>query len=183
MGLIVAKEDYRVELVHGEEVMMAPASATHNYIGGNLHFMIRRYLKGKRCKVFYETLVFFDKDERYIPDLMIVCDKSKYGHIEGAPDLIIEILSPSTKKRDITVKKDTYERFGVKEYWIVNPADRSIEVYHLVEDKYVLYGVYHDYSQEEWDFLTDEEKAREKLTFKVSLYDDFEIDVREVFEE
>jgi len=111
-------ENPTYELIHGEEVMQAQPSANHSRITRNLSSIIWNYLKGKRCEVFLEMMVYFDEDNHYIPDLVIVCDSNKIkgSYIEGAPDLAVEILSPSTKKRDIGIKKEIYEKFGVKEY-------------------------------------------------------------------
>ena len=178
-------ENPTYELINGEEVMQAQPSTNHAYIAHNLHCIIGVYLKGKRCKVFGETMVRFDEKNQYIPDLAIVCDPSKIkeNYIEGAPDLAVEILSPSTKKRDIGIKKETYEKFGVKEYWIINPKDKSIEVYILKEGKYDLDNVYSVMEDWELDALTEKEKEEHLLTLKVSLYDDLEIDVKEIFED
>lgn len=175
--------EQRYERIAGMAVMLAPAGTGHNGVGGNLHLILGNYLRGKRCKVFYETMVFLDEQNHFIPDLMVVCDRSKikYNGIEGAPDLVVEILSPSTKKRDIGVKKKIYAESGVKEYWIVSPKEKSIEVYLQAEGDFRLDNVYHDYEPWEWEMLTEEEKAEERFCFQASLYDDLEIDVREVF--
>lgn len=93
------------------------------------------------------------------------------------------MLSPSTRKRDITIKKDIYEKFGVKEYWLIDPKGESIDVYLLQEGKYELVSTYHNFSQEEWDDMREEDKAEIQLSLKLSLYDDLEIIVKEVFED
>lgn len=178
-------EPPRYELVNGEERMMTQPSTNHSRIALNLSSILCSYLRGKRCKPFGKVDVYFDENVHYIPDLIIVCDKSKIhpDGIYGAPDLVIEILSPSTAKIDRLEKKNNYEAFGVKEYWLVNPKDKSIEVYHLVDGTFRMDDIYHDYDPIEWKMLTEKEKATQKLSFKVSLYDDFEIIVAEVFED
>ncbi|MBR2214159.1 MAG: Uma2 family endonuclease [Selenomonadaceae bacterium] len=176
----------RYELINGEERMMTQPATNHSRISSNLNWIIHSYLRGKKkCKLFGEVDVYFDENNHYIPDLLVVCDKSKikYDGIYGAPDLVIEILSPSTAKTDRYEKKAVYEKFGVREYWLVNPKDKSVDVFHLVNGKFELDDVYHDYNQVEWDMLTDKEKAAQKLKLKVSLYDDLEIDVAEIFED
>lgn len=175
--------DIKEERIAGQIVMMAPAGTGHNTIAHNLHLVIGNYLYGKRCRMFGETYVFLDEENHFIPDLMVVCEPSqiKPNHIEGAPDLVIEILSASTKKRDIGVKKKAYERFGVKEYWIINPVDRSVEVYHLRNGVFDLDDVYYDYTQEDWEGLTARERQEAKLSLKVSLYDDLEIPIKRIF--
>ena len=178
-----ALENPKYEIINGEEIMMSPANTRHNRIQGNLSAIIWNYLKGKRCKVFFETMVNFDENNHYIPDLVIVCDPSKIKltHIEGSPDLVVEILSPSTGKRDISIKKKVYERFGVKEYWIISPKEKAIEVYHLIDGAYVLDDRYTVLEEGEEEIFTEKEKAEHRLTLKVSLYDDLEIDVKEIF--
>ena len=173
----------RYESVDGIIYMMAPPSYRHNRIGGNLYRLIGNYLWRKKCIVVYETRVRLAENIYFVPDLAVVCDKSKIKEdgIHGAPDFVAEILSPSTQKRDIGIKKEIYEKFGVGEYWIIHPLEKSIEVYILSDGKYVLDEVYTDFSPAAWDMLTDEEKAAQKLSLKLSLYDDFVIDIKDIF--
>ena len=83
----------------------------------------------------------------------------------------------------MTVKKDTYEKFGVKEYWIIDPKGESITVYILRNGKYELDEIYHNISDSEWEELDDEDKAEYRLSLKISLYDDLEIAVKDIFED
>lgn len=119
-----------------------------------------------------------------IPDAMIVCNKDiiKGRGIFGAPDLIVEVLSPSTAKKDKGVKKTLYEKHGVKEYWIVDILGRSIDVYLLKNGKFELDNVYTLYPEKEWEEMNEEEKSEALLTLKVSLYDDLSIDIRDIFD-
>ena len=116
----------------------------------------------------------------------MVCDPQKVTKqgISGAPDFVVEVLSISSKKKDRATKKDTYERFGVKEYWIIDPKAESIEVYILRNGKYELDGVYHNLDESEIDFkhMNESEKAEIKLSLKISLYDDLEIQTKDIFE-
>ena len=116
---------------------------------------------------------------------MIICDPEKIEDdgIHGTPDLVVEILSPSTARKDRNEKYFIYEKYGVKEYWIVSPGDKSVEVYLLKDGKFVLDDVYPIYKDYEWDKLTDEEKAEVKFSIKVSLYDDFEVSLADIFED
>ena len=174
----------KYELIDGKEVMMSPAHFRHAIIQGNLSRILSNYLLKKRCTVFTEFKVVFDDKSWYQPDLLVVCElsKVKQSYIKGAPDFVVEILSPATQKRDVGIKKDVYEKYGVKEYWIIDPKSESITAYLLQDGRYVVDNVYHNYTEEEWDDLSDEEKAEQNLTLKLSLYDDLEIDVKEVFE-
>ena len=177
-------ENPRYELIDGVERLQAQPNTNHSRIARNLSHIIYRYLRGKKCELFGEVDVFFDENNRFVPDLVVVCDKSKVklNGIYGAPDLVIEILSPSTAKNDRREKKMVYEKSGVREYWIVEPASKNVEVYHLKNNELCLVDVCHDYTEEEWDMLNEKEKAKQTLKIKVSLYDDLEVDVKEIFE-
>lgn len=184
---MAALVDYKKsELVDGVVYNMSPANIKHIRIQGHLVRIIGSYLRGKRCVVLSEAEVRFDAQNRFIPDILVVCDpaKIKETHIEGAPDFIAEILSPGSRKRDVTLKKHIYEKHGVKEYWIINPKDESVEVFRLNESgAYFLDNVYQVISESEWERLDDEERAELSLPLKISLYDDLEIDVQEIFED
>ena len=95
--------------------------------------------------------------------------------------MVAEIFSRSTMKRDIGIKKDIYERNGVKEYWIINPWSESIEVYLLRDGKYYLDDVYQNYSDEELNTLTDEERAEVKMEVPVAVLDGFKVKIRNIF--
>ena len=104
-----------------------------------LRSAFRTYLKGKTCRAFNDGVdVYLTEDDRVIPDAMIVCNKNMIAldGIHGAPDLIVEVLLPSTAKNDRGYKKDLYEQSGVKEYWIVNPIEQSVYVYVLEKEKF-----------------------------------------------
>ncbi len=179
------REDY--ELINGEVYMMSRPSVDHNQIAGNIYSIFKKYLRGKRCRVFGEVDVFLDEKNNFVPDAMIVCnpDIIKHKGIFGAPDLVVEILSPSTARNDKFQKKLLYEKYGVREYWIVDPANKFVEIYHLIEGSFVGYGVYHPFSADELKRATEKvlAEAAEMKMIKVSLYDDFIIDVADVFED
>ena len=172
---------YREEIINGV-TMMAPApSESHNNIMANILVIFRNYLRGKRCRAYGDNIdVFLDEKNHFRPDASIVCDRDKIkgDGIHGAPDLVAEILSRTTSKNDRGVKLKAYERFGVKEYWIVDPVNRSIEVYLNTENGFVLDNVYAEKNLER-DFDSEEPV----LKLKVSLYDDLIIDIRDVFAE
>ena len=177
-------EDPAYELIAGKEIMKVPAGIGHNTVQMNLARPILNFLHGKRCKVFTEAMVRLSDTDHFIPDLMIVCDQSKIkeSFIDGAPDFVVEILSPSTKKYDITIKKEAYEKAGVKEYWIIEPKGRSIEVYILRDGKYVLDNVYSVFNEYEYEWLTEEQKGEQKMSIKLSLYDGLEIPLQDIFD-
>ena len=148
-------DDKRRELYNGFIKMMTPAPAMrHQAISSELHGTFWHYLKKKDCKVFPAPfdvrLAKKDKNAENIytvlqPDLTIICDPAKIdskGCI-GSPDMVIEITSPSTAKKDVTEKFAIYEESGVKEYWIVHPHEQTVSVFLLNENnKYQLKKMY-----------------------------------------
>ena len=173
------------ELIDGEVVAMSPRPVfNHNHIAFNIAVMFQSYLRGKRCTVIPDgTDLYLTEKDRFVPDMMVVCDRDKIRRdgVHGAPDLVVEVLSPSTAKRDRTYKKDLYERCGVREYWIVDPTSRSIEVYLRKDGVFVLDEVYSVYPEALLGKMTEEERAAVPTKFKCSLYDDFEIALADVF--
>lgn len=133
-------EKDRIEIINGEAVMMSPPSRIHQKISGELFRQLANYLEGKKCEVYpapFGVRLFEqdgdtpeDVDTVVEPDISVVCDQNKLDDhgCKGAPDLIIEILSPSTQRHDRLVKLGLYQRAGVREYWTVNPADRTVQV-------------------------------------------------------
>ena len=132
-GLI---DELREEIIDGKAVMMAPAKLNHIRVSRNIARFFGNYLEGKTCEVFGDgALLYLSKENQFIPDAMVVCDPSKLKDdgVYGPPDLVVEVLSPSTAKNDRGKKKEIYEKHGIKEYWIISVLERSVEVY-LLED-------------------------------------------------
>lgn len=134
----------RVELIMGRIFKMTPApSTTHQQVLWRITKSIGRVQSLEKCDVFiapFDVRLFSDDQKTVVqPDICIVCDSSKLDEkgCNGAPDLIIEILSPSTASKDLNEKYDIYQKAGVKEYWTVDAADGIINVYLLVDGKYV----------------------------------------------
>lgn len=181
----VAYQDFqREELINGKIVSMSPAATNHNFISGNIYYMFRNYLKGKKCVPFGDgEKVFLTNTDHYVPDFMIVCDRDKIkpDGVHGTPDLVVEILSPGTGAYDRGRKKSIYEKSGVPEYWIVSPKEKSIEIYLLHEDSYSLDNAYYYHSAEDIQYLTAEEKAALVTEFKCHLYDDLLIHLDDIF--
>ncbi len=139
----------RVELIMGKIRNMSPApKAQHQQISVALSSAIFEHLRGKQCKIF--TAPFDvrlpvqnekgEPDTVVQPDISVICNETKIDQdgCNGAPDLIVEIVSKSSVKRDLHEKFDLYEQCGVKEYWIVHPNDKSLSIFLLNEEgKYV----------------------------------------------
>lgn len=133
----------RVELIKGKVFKMSPApSRVHQEIFGAIFNPIYNFLKNKPCKVYGAPFdVRFPKSSKadqdvftvLQPDICVVCDLTKLddkGCI-GAPDLVVEILSPGNNKKELLHKYQIYQEFGVKEYWVVSQSDQSILIYTL----------------------------------------------------
>ena len=179
------QEDIREELINGKVVAMSPRPAVnHNYISYRLISIFMWHLKGRKCVPFGDgTDLYLDEDNRFIPDGMVVCDREKIRRngVYGAPDLVWEILSPSTSKNDKWTKKNVYESAGVPEYWIVDPAGHTVEIYLLQDGQYVLDNLCTWFPPEELTEMTEEEKADLVTEFKCHLYDDLIIRMDDIF--
>ncbi|HET8827845.1 MAG TPA: Uma2 family endonuclease [Pelobium sp.] len=137
--------DERLELIKGKIYKMSPApSRVHQKISVNLLRDFANFLQGKPCDVYtapfdvrFPQTSKADKDIYTVlqPDLCVICDKSKLDDrgCLGAPDLVVEILSPGNNKKELLLKYKVYEEFGVKEYWIVSPGDKTLLIYTLDE--------------------------------------------------
>ena len=169
--------DEYVELIKGKIFKMSPAPySIHQATSYNLIVTFSQYLKGNKCKLYHAP---FDvriptkssKDEDILtvvqPDICVICDISKIDlrGCLGAPDLIIEIISQSTVKKDLNEKFNLYESSGVREYWIAFPAEKFVAVYFLEQEKYVLKG----------NFEVGQ-------TLSSHIFPDFNLSVNEVFE-
>jgi Uma2 family endonuclease len=133
----------RWELIDGEAQMMAPSpTEEHQSIAGELFAQLKSQLKGQTCRAYMAALDVrlaseTDSDEQTFdvvqPDVFVVCDPKKIDRrgIRGAPDFVIEVVSPASQKMDQISKRDLYERHGVKEYWIVDPSGRVFTRYRL----------------------------------------------------
>lgn len=138
----------RWELINGVPHNMTPAPSTkHQEVLGELHRIFAAYLKGKPCKAYLSPfdvrLSQADEQDEYIssvvqPDLTIVCDPSKIDEhgCKGAPNLVIEILSPATRKKDLGEKLRLYERVGIQEYWVIHPSDQTVFIFNLNQGIY-----------------------------------------------
>ncbi|WDN89023.1 hypothetical protein BuS5_01991 [Desulfosarcina sp. BuS5] len=132
-------EDERWELIKGLSYNMSPApKIKHQTITGNFYIQLKTASNNPCYTGIAPTDVVFDDFNVVQPDVFIVCDQNKItdANIQGAPDLIIEVISPSTEVKDKREKKRLYEIFGVKEYILVFPESKYIERYSLVDKKY-----------------------------------------------
>ena len=180
------QEKSRTELIDGKVTAMSPRPLiNHNRVLYNIYRVFGNYLSGKPCQPFGDGVdLYLTKKDHFVPDFMIVCnkDKIKPTHVEGAPDLVVEVLSPSTARRDREYKKNAYERYGVREYWIVTPLERTVEQYVLEDGAFTLRDIYYHTPAYMMDAMTEEEKAEVVTEFRCSLFDDLSIRLADVFE-
>ncbi|NMM65848.1 Uma2 family endonuclease [Clostridium sp. P21] len=167
-------------------VMMSPRPQyNHMQIEGKIYMQLEKYFNGK-CKVAIESSLFLTKDNpvelkkdfaklkelisskkaEIVPDIAVYCDKEqifKRGLL-GIPQLIVEILSPSNATDDTEIKKETYQKYGVPEYWIADPMTKKVFAYGLENEHYELKG--------EYKFLEEEIKS--------SRFDDLVVDIKDI---
>lgn len=134
-------EDERVELIDGVFYDMAAPMTIHQAIGGEIFAALREYIrsnKGKCIPLSAPTDVQLDCDNKTMvqPDVLVICDRNKFkfGRVYGAPDFVVEVLSPSSSKKDAIIKLSKYCNAGVKEYWMVDPKKKRIFVYDFEND-------------------------------------------------
>jgi len=182
------EEESWEELIDGKIVAMSPPpSFGHNLTASNIYDIFRSYLKktGKKCMPINDgTALYLTGKDYFIPDFMLVCDRTKIDHegVHGAPDLVAEVLSPSTADRDRKYKKDLYARCGAREYWLVSPGDQALEQYLLVDGQLNLHKTYTVYPKWMLEKMTEEQRAAVPTHFKCSLFDDLDISLADIFE-
>lgn len=133
-------EGEHIEIINGEAFMMATPSRIHQEICFEIGRQLGNYLEGKQCKAYpapFGVRLFEQDGDRpenvdtmVEPDISVVCDRNKLDKhgCKGAPDMIVEVLSPSTQRHDQLVKLNLYQRAGVREYWIVDPENKTVRV-------------------------------------------------------
>jgi len=164
-------DNNRYEIFQGELRMVPAPSTGHQDISRNLEFLIWKFVKEKRLgKVFYAPIdVVFDDDEVFQPDIIFIRNESKSiidkNAIHGAPQIVIEIISPSSSFYDTIEKKEVYRRYGVEEFWLVFPDEKAIEILTLEK------GIY----SELW-------RSKKEGIVKSKVLEGLEIDLKDIFE-
>ncbi|NQT60054.1 MAG: Uma2 family endonuclease [Bacteroidetes bacterium] len=183
-------DDERWELIDGTAYNMSPAPSTsHQRVSRILFSQICNFVENSSCEPFaapFDVYLpeFPDQDFNEIdtivqPDLIIICDSSKIiqkGCL-GAPDMVVEILSPSTAKKDMNEKFQLYEKHGVKEYWVVDPGNAYIRVFHL-QSEGIEAGMY-----DEGILIPPVDWRKESTFAESSVLDGFRVDTTELFKE
>ena len=176
-------ENVRAEIINGNVYMMSPPLTIHQRIAGRLYLKFANFLEGKICEAFIAPfgVRLFPKENKsddtvVEPDIIVVCDPSKIDELgcNGAPDLIIEILSPSNTRKEMFLKFNLFLEAKVQEYWVVHPLDKAIEVHTFDNGRYFtsVYGL---------NQSDDKENERVPEIIPVSILSGFEIDVKDIF--
>ena len=189
MEIINERELYpSYEIIGGKKIMAPAPNLDHSNIVARLFFTFSNYfVTHKNGYVYLDNVnVHLSDEDTFIPDLSIVLkDREQIlagrKAIFGAPDMVVEVLSHSTRKKDLTIKKDTYEAHGVREYWIVDPRAKSVTVFLLKDGKYFLDEIYTLMSEEDLNLLDEEEKADVKYEVPVSILDGLKVPLEFVF--
>lgn len=139
-------EGTRCQLIDNTILMSPSPNIQHQDLAAQIYDVLKIFIiECKNGKLYFAPLdVYFDDENIFQPDILFISNENKSiiqdGKIKGAPDLIVEILSPSSEKLDLGKKKTIYEKFGVKEYWTIQPKDNSTQVFVLTKDnKYTLH--------------------------------------------
>lgn len=168
--IMALPDDVHAELIDGEIFYMAAPTLTHQGLQMELAFEIKQYIKQgkKKCKVYGGPAVFINRDKYnyFEPDLAVICpddndDRLQQNGCHGAPDWVIEIVSPSSRTMDYLRKFNKYQETGVREYWIVDPKTERVLVYQFGENPMTTTYTFED-------------------TIPVGIYDDFSIDFKEL---
>lgn len=179
------QDDLGYEILNGKIINMSPASTGHTAIVGNIYMALRSFLHGKPCRVFVDGLmVHLSEKDKFVPDVMVVCRPEiiKANGVYGAPDLVVEILSPRTAFQDRGYKRDLYERNGVREYWIVDVKNRTVEVYRLSDEGYVLHQAYIQHTFDDLELFTEEERQQLPQAVHSCIFPELSISFVDIFE-
>jgi len=159
---LIKKDNIKYELIDTILFMPPRPNYKHQEIMVNLYLEIGSYLKGKPCKVFTEAEIELNENV-IVPDISVICglENTNFQRYKKAPDLVIEILSDSSRYTDEFIKLNKYQMFSVKEYWIVNPRTETITIYNFQ-------------NQTNIEFTKSEQ-------LNSSLLNDLEIDLKNIF--
>ena len=175
----------RVEKINGEFVNMSPRPAiNHHRVTKNLSRIFDAYLDGRICEYFSDGVdLFLTEHDWLIPDGMVVCDPDKVRRdgVYGAPDLIIEALSPTSVRYDRGRKLEIYGQSGVKEYWIIDPENKTVEIYLPENGKFILRDAYSFYPENILARLTPEERKQIRTEFHSEIFPDVIIRLDDLF--
>jgi len=181
-------ENFTTEIINGKVFYMSPGIFAHVDAITRIKdkFTLYFYDNDMKCMVYAEGLEIYldanNSDNYVVPDISIICDrKVKKRGYKGVPELIVEVISPSTASKDKKEKFKIYEDAGVKEYWIADPNNKLIEQYVLEDGKYNLWALVALLDEIEFNKLTEEQKASYSSIIKPTIFKNLEIDLKDIF--
>ena len=186
---MVMLETIQPEIIEGRKYFMSPVGYSHNQVDKRLKPMLDTLIhlkkKDNQYESLWDTFITMGEHTMVAPDYAVlekpldqVDDK-----VQGTPVFAVEVLSRATGKKDRTTKKDLYEKLGIKEYWIVDPRNKTVDVYKLIDGKYELVDIYQKFSAEEWENLPDYARNEHPQMIKIDFLDGYEINVTDIFVE
>jgi len=169
---LVENSDLRYEYIDGEVYLLASPAYNHQVCVSELFVIFYNWFKGKKCRPLtspFDVTLIKSKDNINVvqPDIIIICDTDKIdasGKYKGVPALVVEVLSGSTKTKDMVKKLDLYMQTGVKEYWIVDPDKKEVTVYCF----------------EKYD-IADHNTYMRDMTVKSKIFSGLEVNLAEIF--
>lgn len=189
MATEIFRDPDKYEIIDGKKFVQLGDTIAEGKIKSNLAILIGVYARTNKlgCQ-FCNLELNFSPENIFRTDFVyysaanskIVID-NKHSTIHGVPDMVAEVFSRSTMKRDMGIKKDIYERNGVKEYWMIDPWRETVEVYLLHDGKYEFGGLYQNWSEDELARLTDEERAEVEFEVPVGVLDGFKVKIKNIF--
>lgn len=144
--LTFPEDSWGYQIIEGELVVSPSPKTIHQAVLMNLSLAISVFVRNKKCgEVFFAPFdVILDNHNIVQPDILFISNENKdvltEDNVKGAPDLIVEVLSQSTRQFDLLGKKDVYQKFGIKEYWIIDPENKSVAVYFLEKGQYAIHN-------------------------------------------
>jgi len=172
--------DIKEEKIDGKIYYMAPPSRKHRNVQYNIANIFNEYFKKnkKRCISIFEDQLDIDNDGYVLPDIMVFC----YNNSKDIPLIVIEVLSNSTRERDLGVKMEKYAKLGIKEYWIVTWETLSIDIYLLSDDnRYKLYKSYAYFALNKSKRRNDEAEAEAVKEFSPVSVPELTVRLEDVF--
>ncbi len=189
MATEIFRDPDRYEIIGGKKFIQHGDTIAAGIIKSSLMLLIGYHAqKNKLGCPFCNLELNFSAEDIFRPDFVYYSASNPETvfdnvnkKIHGVPDMVAEIFSRSTMKRDMGIKKDIYERNGVKEYWMIDPWRETIEVYLLRDGKFELDELYQNWNEDELARLTDEERAAIKFEVPVNVLDGFKVKIKNIF--
>lgn len=182
---LVCRDSYGEEQIDGKAVSSLGFYYNHNRIAENIDFIFRTYLKGGAgVPLGSGHMLYLTPTDRFLPDFMVVCDPAiiRRDGVHGAPDLVVEVITSATVARDRMYKQNLYGKSGVKEYWIVSPESRFIEVYRPHGGVLTCEDVHVQYPDYMLAAMSEAEGAEVEASFRCKLFPDLTLSIDEIFD-